>query len=247
MSKLLLSWRWHRLLWHCQKKENGFTLEKARSRQYPTQTIMNADYADDIVLLVHTPTQAESLLHSLEQAVGGIGLHVNADKTEYMCFNQNQRGDIFTLKGGSLKLVDKFTYLGSSISSTENDIYMQLAKTWSAIFRLSVRWKSDLSDEIKCNFFQAAVMSILLYGCTTWTLTKCIEKNLNGNSTRMLRAILNKSWKQHSTKQQLYHQPLVCKIIQIIWTRYVGDTAGEVRMNSEVTFPVDPITRTSRF
>ena len=42
-------------------------------------------------------------------------------------------------------------------------------------------------------------MSILLYGCTTWTLTEHIEKNLDGNCTRMLQAILNKSWKQHPT------------------------------------------------
>ena len=63
-------------------KENGFTLEKARSRRYLTQTIMDADYADDIVLLANTPTQAESLLHSLKQAAGGIVLHRNRDKTE---------------------------------------------------------------------------------------------------------------------------------------------------------------------
>ena len=31
-------------------------------------------------LLTNTPTKAESLLHSLEQAVGGISLHANADK-----------------------------------------------------------------------------------------------------------------------------------------------------------------------
>ena len=49
----------------------------------------------------------------------------------YMGFNQ--RGDICTLKGGSLKLVDKFTQLGSSISSIENDINTLLAKAWTAI------------------------------------------------------------------------------------------------------------------
>ena len=65
---------------------------------------MEADYADDIVLLANIPTQAKSLLHSLERAATGIGLHDNAHKTEYMCFNQ--RGDIST-KGGPLKLVDK--------------------------------------------------------------------------------------------------------------------------------------------
>ena len=47
-------------------------------------------------------------------------------------------------------------------------------------------------------------MTILLYGCTTWTLTKRMEKKLDGNCTRMLRNILNKSWRQHPTKQQLY-------------------------------------------
>ena len=50
------------------------------------------------------------------------------------------------------------------------------------------------TDKMKRNFFQAAVVSILLYGCTTWTLTKWLEKKLDGNYTRMLRAILNKSW-----------------------------------------------------
>ena len=48
------------------------------------QIITNADNADDIALFVNTPTQAESLLHSLEQVAGGIGLQVNADKMEYV-------------------------------------------------------------------------------------------------------------------------------------------------------------------
>ena len=97
-------------------KENGFKLTKERSRRYPAKTITDADYADDIAILANTPNQVETLLHSLEQAAESFGLHVNAHKTEYMCFNQT--GDIFTLDGTSLKLVDMFTYLGSSVSST---------------------------------------------------------------------------------------------------------------------------------
>ena len=69
---------------------------------------MDADYADDIALPANSPTQAESQLHCLERAAGGIGLPVNLYKIEYMCFNQ--RGDISTLKGRPLKLVDKFSY-----------------------------------------------------------------------------------------------------------------------------------------
>ena len=88
-------------------------LAKERSQRYLTQTIIDADYTNDIVLLSNTPTQAKSLLHSTEQAASGIGFHVNANKIEYTC--SNQRGNISTLNGGPLKLVDKFTYLGSSV------------------------------------------------------------------------------------------------------------------------------------
>ena len=73
------------------------------------------------------------------------------------------------------------------------------------------------------SFFQAAVASILLYGCTTWTLTKQLEKKLDGNYTRMLRAILNKSWQQHPTRHQLYgYLPLITKNIQVRRTRHAG-------------------------
>ena len=121
----------------------------------------------------------------------------------------------------SERLVDKFTYLGSSVSSTENDIDTRLTKAWTAIDRLSIIWKLDLTDKMKRSFFQAAVVSILLYGCTTWTITKWQEKKLDGNYTRMLRAILNKSWRQHPMKHQLYgHLPPITKTIQVRQARH---------------------------
>ena len=202
-------------------RENGFELTEKRSRRYPAKTITDADYADDIALLDNTPDQAETLLHSLEPAAAGISLYVNAHKTEYMCYNQT--GDISTRDGTPLKLVDKFTYLGSSVESTEKDIDKRLTKAWTAINRLSIIWKSDLPDKMKRSFFQAAVTSILLYGCTTWTLTKRLEKKLDGNYTRMLRAILNKSWRQHLTRHQLYgHLPPITKTIQVRRTTHAG-------------------------
>ena len=146
-------------------KGTSFKLTKERSRRYPAQTITDADYANDIAFLANTTAQAETLLACLERVAGSFGLHVNADKTEYMRFNQ--KGDISTLKDRPLKLVEKFTYLGSSVSSTEKDINTRLAKAWTAIDQLLVLWKSDLTDKIKRSFFQAVVMSILLYGCTT--------------------------------------------------------------------------------
>ena len=202
-------------------RENGFELTKKRSRRYPAKTITDADYADDIAILANTPNQAEKIMHSLEQAAAGIGLYVNAHKTEYMCYNQT--GDISALDGTPLKLVDKFTYLGSIVASTEKDIDTRLTKAWTAINRLSIIWNSDLTDKMKRSFFQAAVVSILLYGCTTWTLRKRLEKKLDGNYTRMLRVILNKSGWQHPTRHQLYgHLPPITKTIQVRRTRHAG-------------------------
>ena len=176
-------------------------LTKKSSRRYPAKTITDADHADDIAILENTPNQAETLLNSLERAAAGIGLHVNAHKMEYMCYNQT--GDISTLDGTPFKLVDKFIFLGGSVSLTKKDIDTGLTKALRAINRLSIIWNPDLTDKMKRSFFQAGVVSILLYGCTTWTLTKRLEKKLDGNYTRMVRAILNKTWRQHPTRHQL--------------------------------------------
>ena len=92
---------------------------------------------------------------------------------------------------------------------------------WPSLATLLIIWKSGLTDKRKHSFFQVAVVSILLYGCTTWTLTKRLEKKLDGNYTRMLWAILDKSWQQHPTRHQLYgHLPPITKTIQARQTRH---------------------------
>ena len=84
---------------------------------------------------------------------------------------------------------------------------------------------------MKRSFFQAAVVSILLYGCTSWMLTKRMEKKLDSNYTKMLGAILNKSWRQHPTKQLLYgHLPPITKTIKD--EPDMQDTAGEAGTSS---------------
>ena len=88
---------------------------------------------------------------------------------------------------------------------------------------------------MKRSFFQATVVSILLYGCTTWTLTKRLEKKLDGNYTRMLRAILNKSWRQHLTRHELYgHLPPITKTIQVRRTRHAGLLEKQDELISDV-------------
>ena len=121
------------------------------------------------------------------------------------------------------------TTLGKSWpGSNSNEVVLnipQISKdgTSSSDSLISIIWKSDLTDKMKRSFFQAAVVSILLYGCTTWTLTKRLEKKLDDNYKIMLRAILNKSWQQHPTRHQLYgHLPPITKTIKARRNRYAG-------------------------
>ena len=101
--------------------------------------------------------------------------------------------------------MDKFTYLRSSVSATENDINTQLA--WTAVERLSVVWKSDLTDKIKYSFFQAAVLSILLDAWLHHMDASCIEQVLEATPHKA--AAVWPPATHHET-------------IQIRWTRHTG-------------------------
>ena len=129
-----------------------------------------------------------------------------------MCFNQ--RGNISTLNGSSLKLVDKFTYLGSSVSSTERD-NMWLAKAWTAIDRLSVIWKSDLTDKIR-DFPTSGHVNT-----TTWMLTKWMEKKLNSNYIRIAVSNIEQVLEAVAQKAVAVWPPIT-KTIQIRQTRHAG-------------------------
>ena len=213
-------------------KENSFKLTKERSRRYLAKTITDADYADDIVLPAKTPTQAKTLLHSLKWAAAGISLHVNAHKMEYMCFNQT--GNISTLNSSTLKLVDKFTYLGSSVTSTKTDINTQLAKAWIAINRLSVIWKSDLTDKRKRSWYcyMDAPHGCWLNGwrkSLTAISQECCEQYWTspGDSTP-----------QSSSYMATYHPSRKLSKLDEPNTR---DTAGEVGMSSWVMYSCGPL------
>ena len=131
------------------RKENGFKFKKnAKSRRYHAENMTDADYVDDLEFLANTPAQAKPLLHSLEKAAGRISLYMNANKTESMCFKQ--RGAISTQSGTSFKLVDQFVYPGSFFWKRD------------AFDSLSIKWKSNLSDKMKQDFFHFVAVSILL-------------------------------------------------------------------------------------
>ena len=92
-----------------------------------------------------------SQISAWKMAARGIGHYINSDKTEFMSINEN--GVIFSSNSKLLKLVEQFSYLGSNISPTESDVNIHIGKAWSTIDRLSTIWNSDLTDQIKLEFF----------------------------------------------------------------------------------------------
>ena len=119
--------------------------------------------------------------------------------------------------------MDDFQYLGSHIASTEKDVHVRLTKAWAALNKMNIIWKSNLSHNLKIQFFKATVESILLYGSGTWTLTKSLETRLNGNYTRMLRTVQNISWKDKILNEELYESnPKISNVVKERRLRFAG-------------------------
>ena len=132
-----------------KNNELGFTLAKRKSKRYPAMKITNADYADDLAVLADVLKDATFLLHSIERTAKEIGFYLNADKTEFICFNQDASERMKSLDGEKLKQVEDFKYLGSYIASTEHDVNIRLGKAWNALNELDKIWKSNLTDNLK--------------------------------------------------------------------------------------------------
>ena len=168
-----------------KEEELGFTLRKRRSRRVPAVAITDLDFADDIALLSDSIDQAKKLLRNVEIECGKVGLSLNAKKTKAMFFNVDPGNTeaLETLDGNKIKqaMVEEngeqdFKYLGSWICSKERDINVRKALAWQSLNKLKNIWRSTLDRRLKIQLFRATTESILLYGSTSWSLTKAQEK-----------------------------------------------------------------------
>ena len=148
--------------------------------------------------------QAQELLKRVKTEFLSIGLKVNAKKTKCQVYNQPEPVQIATLDGTILEVVNDFKYLGSMTSSTEVDVNCRKAAAWRTCNKLNRVWKSQLNRSIKIRVFCTVVESVLLYGSETWTLSKGLEKQLDGCYTHMLRAVQNIHWSDHISNKNLY-------------------------------------------
>ena len=120
-----------------------------------------------------------------------------------MTFNENP-SKLTTINKKCIKLTNDFLYLRSWIYSNEKDVDVRICKAWVALQKLNIIWNSNLPKNLKLAFFHTTVSSVLLYGSSTWTLTKKLETKLNGCYTKMLRVVNNVKWQQRLSNNVLY-------------------------------------------
>ena len=186
-----------------REEELGFTLVPRRSRRVHPVVATDLDFADDIALLSDTASKASDLLLATERECRKIGLHLNSKKTKVMALNIPD-ATFLSMNNDEVEKVSDFKYLGSWVSSTEQDIKVRRALAWNALHKMSKVWKSTLRDDLKRRLFVATVESVLVYGAESWTLTVKQEKALDGLYTRLLRIALNVSWRDHVRNTDLY-------------------------------------------
>ena len=137
--------------------------------------------ADDLAIISNNDKNAETMFNKIGKIAEKIGLKINTNKTEYMSINQDiNTRKIKSLKDQNIKVVEDFKYLGSYIGSTEHDVNILIAKAWAALNSMKTIWKSGLKEKLKKNFSRATVESVLVYGSVTWTLTKALNKKIDG-------------------------------------------------------------------
>ena len=193
--------------------DTGVVTHPRRSRRYPARVINDLDFADDIALLESTMSQAQAQLNRTATAAKELGLIISVPKTEYMTANCHPQPPL-QVYGEAIKHVTDFKYLGSQMASSASDFKRCKALAWGAFWKLERLWRSsELPISTKIKLFHTTCVTILLYGCESWVLSKDMECKINAFATSSYRVMLNIKRRDHVSNSIIYSmtdtQPLV--------------------------------------
>ena len=117
----------------------------------------------------------------LEDNAARVGLKLNANKCKTLKANSKNISKLI-VGHNEVEEVECFTYLGASVSKDgggTTDVNKRMALARSSFRRLSNVWQSsDISRKTKASLFKSLVLSVLLYSCETWKLTRREEQKL---------------------------------------------------------------------
>ena len=168
--------------------------------------ICNLRFADDIDLMAGSEAELQDLTTRLEKAAGRYGMEISSEKSKIMVnSNTHQAATSITLNGQMLEEVDSFKYLGATLTkdgSSVKEVKARLSLATAAMTRLSTIWKSSsIGFLVKLKLYKSLVVSILLYGCESWTLTADLERRIQAFEHKCLRKLLHISHTEHKTNE----------------------------------------------
>jgi hypothetical protein len=167
------------------------------------RTISNLRFADDIDLLGGSNAELQDLTNRLTTSAGSHGMEVSSEKSKVMVNSDRDAHAEITMNGEKLEEVDQFKYLGSTLTKdgrSTSEVKIRIAIATATMTRLHKIWRSsDITFGTKIKLFRALVLSTLLYGCESWTLTADLERRIEAFELKAYRRLLKISWTEHKT------------------------------------------------
>nr|CAB3230289.1 craniofacial development protein 2-like [Phallusia mammillata] len=198
--------------------------------------LTDLDFADDIALLAESMTDLQEMTNSFAKNAATAGLSINSDKTKLLRVGGETQSNVHLTINGiePINNITSFTYLGSVFTTdadVEADINARIGKAASAFRRLKTVWSSSkVSKLVKIKLYQSIVMPTVLYASETWKMTVKLKKHINAFHQRCLRRILNITYKDHITNDEVYHISGTKPLCTIMSTRrFCGTCVTHVR------------------
>nr|KAG5686812.1 hypothetical protein BaRGS_032029 [Batillaria attramentaria] len=199
-------------------------------------------FADDAALTSHTEAGLQELVSRLSNACKEFGLTISLKKTNILAQDTDSPPDI-SIDNTHLEVVDSFTYLGSTISSSltlDTEISTRIGKAAAVMAKLSKRvWSnSQLTENTKLRVYKACILSTLLYGSESWTTYASQEKRLNTFHLRCLRRLLHIKWQDRVTNIEVLQRAGIPSLFSLLSQRRLK-WLGHVRRMEPGRIPKD--------
>lgn len=211
----------------------GVVTHPRRSRRYPARMLNDLDFADDIALLESSIPRAQSQLTRTATAAADLGLVISAPKTEYMTANCNPQPAL-EVYGSTINHVTDFKYLGSMMGSSVGDLKRRKALAWAAFWKLERLWRSpSLPIDTKIKLFETTCVTVLLYGCESWVITKDMENKINAFATSCYRVMLNIKRMDRIPNETIYNLTNTIPLIARVRTRQLKFLGHILRLTDD--------------
>ena len=202
-----------------------FNLRRLQAKtKVKTDIIRDFLFADDCALNAGSEADMQRSVDKFSIACTNFVLTISMKKTEVL--HQPAPGKPYvepniTVNGQRLSAVNRFTYLGSTLSQNvtiDEEVNARIARASVTFGRLHANvWnRRGISLQTKLKVYRAIVLPTLLYACETWTVYQCHAKKLNHFHTTCLRKLLNIKWKDRISGTEVLAQADLPSIYTIL-------------------------------